>query len=77
MVAIRTSAREGPGFGMADVRFGSEADVAVHQPMSALPLKADVCAATRDVRYGPKADMPTLFNYLIGDLLEVHRNFEA
>jgi len=25
--------------------------------MSALPLKADMCGATRDVRYGPKADM--------------------
>src|SRR5262249_52404824 len=24
--------------------------------MSALPPKADMCAATRDVRYGPKAD---------------------
>src|SRR5262249_16624303 len=26
---------------------------------------------------GPKADMPMLFNYLIGDLLEVHRNFKT
>src|SRR5262245_4893064 len=25
--------------------------------MSALPPKADVCGATRDVRYGPKADI--------------------
>ena len=45
--------------------------------MSALPPKADMCGATRDVRFGPKADMPTLFNYLIGALLEVHRNFKA
>jgi hypothetical protein len=30
---------------------------AVHQPMSALPPKADMCGATRDVRYGPKADI--------------------
>jgi len=25
--------------------------------MSALPLKADMCGATRDVRFGPKADI--------------------
>jgi hypothetical protein len=25
--------------------------------MSALPLKADMCGATSDVRYGPKADI--------------------
>jgi len=25
--------------------------------MSALPLKADICGATRDVRFGPKADI--------------------
>src|SRR5262245_29444917 len=28
--------------------------------MSALPPKADMCGATRDVRFGPKADMPSL-----------------
>jgi hypothetical protein len=27
--------------------------------MSALPPKADMCGATRDVRFGPKAGMPT------------------
>ena len=33
--------------------------------MSALPLKADMCGATRDVRFVPKADMASenLFNY--------------
>jgi hypothetical protein len=30
---------------------------AFSQTMSALPLKADMCGATRDVRYGPKADI--------------------
>jgi hypothetical protein len=30
---------------------------AVHQPMSAIPPKADMCGATRNVRYGPKADI--------------------
>jgi hypothetical protein len=27
------------------------------QPMSALPPKADMCGAARDVRFGPKADI--------------------
>jgi len=27
--------------------------------MSALPPKADMCGATRDVRFGPEADIPT------------------
>ena len=27
--------------------------------MSALPSKADMCGATRDVRFVPKADIPT------------------
>ena len=27
--------------------------------MSALPPKADMCSATRDVRFGPKADIPS------------------
>ena len=27
--------------------------------MSALPPKADMCGATRDVRFGPKADIGT------------------
>src|SRR5262249_9652910 len=30
---------------------------AVRKVMSALPPKADMCGATRDVRYGPKADI--------------------
>src|SRR5262245_3866818 len=30
---------------------------AVQQPMSALPPKADMCGATRDVRFGPIADI--------------------
>src|SRR5262245_51299662 len=28
--------------------------------MSALPPKADMCGATRDVRYGPKADIHSI-----------------
>ena len=30
---------------------------ALQQAMSALPPKADMCGATRDVRFGPKADI--------------------
>ena len=34
--------------------------------MSALPPKADMCSATRDVRFGPIADIANLLNHLIG-----------
>jgi hypothetical protein len=34
--------------------------------MSALPPKADMCGATRDVRFGPRADIRCLFDHLIG-----------
>src|SRR5262245_65371196 len=34
---------------------GQKQTFAPHQPMSALPPKADVCGATRDVRYKPIA----------------------
>ena len=33
--------------------------------MSALPPKADMCGATRDVRFGPKADMLVSTNMFI------------
>jgi hypothetical protein len=36
---------------------GHKRTFAVQNGMSALPPKADVCGATRNVRYGPKADM--------------------
>src|SRR5262245_16067895 len=36
---------------------GQKRTFAVHQPMSALPPKADMCGATRDVRFGPIADI--------------------
>jgi len=34
--------------------------------MSALPPKADMCDATRYVRFGPKADIPGIVHYSIG-----------
>jgi hypothetical protein len=33
---------------------GQKQTYAVQQPMSALPPKADMCGAARDVRFGPK-----------------------
>ena len=35
--------------------------------MSALPPKADMCGATRDVRFVPIADIGPLFDHLVGD----------
>ena len=37
---------------------------AVQNGMSALPPKADMCAATRDVRYVPEADMLTINEFV-------------
>jgi len=34
--------------------------------MSALPLKADMCGAARDVCFGPIADIAALFDQLVG-----------
>ena len=46
----------------------------MRERMSALPPKADMCSATKDVRYGPKADIGCLFDHLISDLLETKRS---
>ena len=43
---------------------GQKQTSAAHKPMSALPLKADMCAATGDVCYGPEADIAILFEHL-------------
>src|SRR5262245_5977668 len=59
---------------------GQKQTYAVRQPMSALPPKADMCGATGNVRYGPKADMAgleidhqlergQLYNWQVGWLL--------
>ncbi len=39
------------------VALGHKRTFAVQRLMSALPPKADMCSATRDVRYGPIADI--------------------
>src|SRR5262249_22370992 len=44
---------------------GQKRTYAVQKSMSALPPKADMCVATRDVRFGPIADMSTLFDHLV------------
>ena len=45
---------------------GQKQTFAVQKRMSALPPKADMCGATRDVRFVPIADIPTLFDHLVG-----------
>ena len=42
------------------VRLGHKRTYAVQKGMSALPPKADMCGATRDVRFGPIADIGSL-----------------
>jgi len=46
---------------------GQKQTHAVQTGMSALPPKADMCSATRDVRFGPIADMTGLFDHLAGE----------
>ena len=51
--------------------------MAVQLGMSALPSKADMRGATRDVRFVPIADIGGSLDHLIGALLEVKRNVES
>jgi hypothetical protein len=44
---------------------GHKRTFALRNAMSALPPKADMCGATRDVRFVPKADINGLFDDLI------------
>jgi hypothetical protein len=44
---------------------GHKRTFALQQAMSAITPKADMCGATGDVRFGPKADI-ALFDHLIG-----------
>jgi hypothetical protein len=45
---------------------GQKQTLTLQKAMSVLPPKADMCAATRDVRYGPIADVPILFDHFVG-----------
>ena len=66
MVAICASAREGDHRRGINVRFGSqERTFAAQKDMCALPLKADMCSAQADVRFGPIADIGAASSLLI------------
>ena len=56
---------------------GQKRTFAVQNAMSALPPKADMCGATRHVRFVPIADIAALFDYFISALLKLQRHFEA
>ena len=45
---------------------GQKQTCAVHWAMSALHPKADMCSATRNVRFVPIADIALLFDDLVG-----------
>ena len=45
---------------------GHKRTCAVQKVMSALPPKADMCFALAHVCFGPKADIDTLFDHLVG-----------
>ena len=45
---------------------GHKQTFAVHQPMSALPPKADIRRRFGNVRYGQKRPLSRSFNYLVG-----------
>ena len=63
---------------LRNVRFGSKADMCSAQGiMSALPPKADMGGATRDVRFVPIADIANLFDQLVGASEERFRHCEA
>src|SRR5262252_647077 len=56
---------------------GHKRTYAVQKGMSALPPKADMCGATRDVRFGPKADIRSLLDHFIGAQKERFGNRQA
>ena len=56
---------------------GQKQTCAAHKVMSALPPKADMCAATRHVRFVPKADIGTLFDHLVRTRLHRRRHVKA
>jgi hypothetical protein len=56
---------------------GHKQTYAVQKVMSALPPKADMCGATRDVRFGPIADIDNLLDQLVSALLKLNWHVEA
>ena len=56
---------------------GHKQTCAVQKAMSALPPKADMCSATRHVRFVPIADISALFDHLVGASEHAWRHGEA
>jgi hypothetical protein len=56
---------------------GQKQTYAVQHGMSALAPKADMCVATRDVCFGPIADMCQLFDHLIGEGEHIGRDGQS
>src|SRR5262249_50226820 len=61
---------------------GQKRKFALQKVMSALPPKADMCGATRNVRFGPKADIARrskrhLFDHRIGNGEDARWNCQA
>jgi hypothetical protein len=44
---------------------------ALHQPMSALPAKADICSALSDIRFGPIADIHSTALFVASTLIDL------
>src|SRR5262245_51489339 len=56
---------------------GHKRTCAMQNGMSALPAKADMCGAIRDVRSGPEADIACLLDHFVGAGEYGRRNREA
>ena len=56
---------------------GHKRTYAVQKAMSAFTPKADMCSASGDVRFGPKADIKALFNDFVGACEHCRRYCEA
>src|SRR6516225_11224022 len=63
-----------PGRGWSNIRFGQKHTCRLALSRSALLPKADMCGATRYVRFGPKADTRALQN-LGGKIIVISANF--
>ena len=66
MVPAKTATPEGPPMSA----LGHKQTFRSAISMSALPPKADMCGATRDVRFGPIADIWLSLDHLVGEQQE-------
>ena len=73
-----SSVRRGPLSRLPMSALGQKQTFAMQQGMSALPPKADMCSATRHVRFVPIADIdPRLLDHLVGMHQDCFRNCDA